>query len=292
MNLDEIENSVLLKEIERRFEQRDHTIYELKVVMEKLEMMNSKLLDAEKNRSKFISIIRNEFNNPLASMISLSKKLTAGKDNIDIDKIGNSLYMDVLGLNFQISNIINVAEIESGTLEKEVSSIDFNEIIDEIKDALQYLISDKNIDLKINIQKGENAIFQDRTKLYAILVNLVSNAVNFSPKDSTVEVDILEMDEVFKVIIKDYGEGISQENQKIIFENFRQAHSGLNRTHMGQGLGMGVVKDFIEFLGGEFKLESKENSFTIFEFSLPKESEDESMFMDDDLLFDNTGTEF
>ena len=73
MNLDEIENSVLIQEIERRFKQRDQTIFELKVVMDKLENMNKKLLEAEENRSKFISIIRNEFNNPLASMISLSK---------------------------------------------------------------------------------------------------------------------------------------------------------------------------------------------------------------------------
>lgn len=291
MNLDEVENSVLLKEIEKRFAQRDQTIYELQVVMRKLEDMNKKLLDSEEHRSKFISIIRNEFNNPLASMISLSKKLIAGKENIDISKIGNSLYMDVLGLNFQISNIISVAEIEAGSLEKDIAYIDFNEILSDIQDALQYLIADKNVEMKINIQKGDEAIYQDRAKLYSILVNLVSNAINFSPKDSIVEIDIIVQGDDIKITVKDYGEGISEENKKIIFESFRQAHTGLNRTHMGQGLGMGIIRDFIEFLGGSYTLDSKENCFTNFEFVIPKESEDESLFMDDDLLFDD-GAEF
>ena len=287
MNLDEIENSVLIQEIERRFKQRDQTIFELKVVMDKLENMNKKLLEAEENRSKFISIIRNEFNNPLASMISLSKKLIDGKEKVDINRIGNSLYMDVLSLNFQISNIISVAEIEAGTLEKEISSIDFDGMLSEIKDALQYLISDKNIDLKIDIQKSGNAIYQDRAKLYSILINLLSNAINFSPKNAAVELYIKEQENDIKIIVKDYGEGISKDNEKIIFERFKQAHTGLNRTHMGQGLGMGIIRDFIEFLDGEFNLESKENSFTTFEFTLPKESADESLFKDDDLLFDD-----
>jgi signal transduction histidine kinase len=289
MNLDKIENSVLIKEIEKRFEQRDTTISELTVVMKKVEDMNKKLLYAEENRSKFISIIRNEFNNPLASMLTLSKKLTSGKDNIDIDRIGNSLYQDVLNLNFQISNIINVAEIEAGTLEQEVSEVNFQEILDDIQDALQYLISEKNIHFNINIDIGEEPICQDQGKIYAILVNLISNAVSFSPKNSPVDINIHEHENNIKFSIKDYGEGISQENREIIFERFRQAHSGMNRTHMGQGLGMGIIRDFIEFLGGYYDFESKEGEFTIFNFSLPKSPEEESMFMDDDLLFDEGG---
>ena len=291
MKLDEIENSVLLKEIERRFSQRDNTIYELKVVMGKMESINKQLLDAESNRSKFISIIRNEFNNPLSSMINLSKMLLSGKDKVDINRIGNTMYQDVLNLNFQISNIIFVAEIEAGTLEKDISKINFNEIIDEIQDALQYLIKEKKINLKINISCNEDPIYQDKSKIYSILVNIISNAINYSKKNSIVEIDIIEQIDDVRITVKDRGEGISKENQDLIFERFRQAHSGMNRTQMGQGLGMGIVKDFIEFLGGNYKLESKEGEFTIFEFNLPKESKDESIFMDDDLLFDE-GQEF
>jgi signal transduction histidine kinase len=291
MNLDEIENSVLLEEIGKRFAKNDTTIYELKVVMGKIEEMNEKLLHAEENRSKFISIIRNEFNNPLSSMLSLSKQLISGKKNIDIDLIGNSLYQDVLNLNFQIANIINVAEIEAGTLEKEISLIDFEEILEDIKIALQYLITEKNTIIKVNIPSKESLLYQDQGKIYAILVNLISNAISFSPKDTAVEIDVVEEVDDIRVTVKDYGEGVSPENQKIIFERFRQAHSGMNRTHMGQGLGMGIIKDFIEFLGGDFKLESKEGVFTIFEFNLPKESSEDTMFMDDDLLF-GEGQEF
>lgn len=285
MELEKIENSDLLKEIERRFSQRDNTIHELKIMMKKMEEINKRLLDAEENRSKFISIIRNEFNNPLATMLSLSKKLITGK-HVDIELIGDSLYEEVLNLSFQIANIIDVAEIEAGTLEKEISKIDFKEIVNEIKDALRYLIKDKNINFNINISCQEDPIYQDRSKIYSILINLISNAISFSPKASSVELNIIEeMDDV-KIIVKDYGEGISEDNQKLIYERFRQVHTGMNREHRGQGLGMGIVRDFIEFLDGNYKLESKEGEFTIFEFNLPKESDDDMMFMEDDLLFD------
>ena len=291
MKLAEIENKDLLAEISRRFSQRDNTIYELKVVMTKMEDINKKLLDAEANRSKFISIIRNEFNNPLSSMINLSKMLLSGKEKVDVKLIGNTLYQEVLNLNFQISNIIFVAEIEAGTLEKEISKIDFNEIIEEIIDALQYLKKEKDINLNINISCNEDPIYQDRSKVYTIMINLISNAINYSKKGSVVEIDIIEEIDNVRITVKDHGEGISEENKEIIFERFRQAHSGMNRTQMGQGLGMGIVRDFIEFLDGKYKLESKEGEFTVFEFYLPKESKDESMFMDDDLLFDD-GQEF
>ena len=287
MDLQKVENIDLIKEIEKRFEERDHTIYELRVVMQKMEDMNKQLLEAEENRSKFISIIRNEFNNPLASMITLSKRLTSKKEKIDIDLIGNSIYRDVLNLNFQIANIISVAEIEAGTLEKEISLVDFDEIIEDIKDALQYLISEKNIKLDIKTSIQSEAIYQDEKKIYAILVNLISNGVNFSPKDSTVHLSITEDEKNLKFVVQDHGEGISEDNREIIFERFRQAHSGMNRTHMGQGLGMGLIRDYIEFLDGEYTLESTLDESTTFTFTLPKETNDDNMFMDDDLLFDD-----
>jgi signal transduction histidine kinase len=111
--------------------------------------------------------------------------------------------------------------------------------------------------------------------------------VNYSNKNSVVELDIIEEVDDIRITVKDSGEGIAEDNHTIIFERFRQAHSGMNRTHMGQGLGMGIIRDFIEFLEGDLKLKSKEGEYTIFEISLPKNSKDEALFMDDDLLFDD-----
>jgi len=117
MSLENISNNELLEEIKSRFEQRDATINDSKQMLKKLEDMNKKLSQAEANRSKFMSIIKNEFNNPLFSMISLSKSLLKSSRDDKIQMIGNSLYEESLTLNFQIKNIITAAEIESGTLD-------------------------------------------------------------------------------------------------------------------------------------------------------------------------------
>lgn len=293
MTLHNITNDELLNEIKKRFDDRDTIIKDSKFMMKKLEEMNKKLTNAEENRSKFMSIIKNEFNNPLFSMISLSKSLLKSSQDEKTQMIGNSLYEESLMLNFQIKNIINAAEIESGTMDLQLSKINFTDIILQIKEELQYPIKSKNINLELNIlQNNEN--YFDREKIYLILLNLISNSVEFSPKDSTVIIDILEEIEDIKIIVKDFGEGIDEKQLENIFKRFYQAHSGMNRIHRGQGLGLSIVKDVVDFLDGNIQLESKINEFTLFEITLPKHNSDaDALFDDDDFMFDlNESEEF
>lgn len=286
MPLENISNKELLTEIQKRFEQRDATINDSKQMLKKLEDMNKKLSQAEANRSKFMSIIKNEFNNPLFSMISLSKSLLKSSHDDKIQMIGNSLYEESLMLNFQIKNIITAAEIESGTLDLQLSKINFTDIILQIKEELQYSIRNKNTNMEINILENSE-VFQDREKLYLILINLISNAVEYSPKDSTVILDIFEEVDDIKVIVKDFGEGIEDAQKEKIFNRFHQAHSGMNRIHRGQGLGLSIIKDIVDFLDGTIKMDSKLNEFTLFEIVIPKhDSAEDSMFDDDDFMFD------
>lgn len=143
MPLEKISNKALLDEIKKRFDDRDAIINDSKIMLRKLEEMNRKLTHAEENRSKFMSIIKNEFNNPLFSMISLSKSLLKSSDDGKIQMIGNSLYEESLMLNFQIKNIINAAEIESGTMDLQLSKTNFTDVILQIKEELQYPINHK-----------------------------------------------------------------------------------------------------------------------------------------------------
>ncbi len=287
MSLENISNNELLEEIKSRFEQRDATINDSKQMLKKLEDMNKKLSQAEANRSKFMSIIKNEFNNPLFSMISLSKSLLKSSRDDKIQMIGNSLYEESLTLNFQIKNIITAAEIESGTLDLQLSKVNFTDIVLQVKEELQFPIKNKNINMEINILNNNDDVYLDREKFYLILINLISNAVEYSPKDSTVILDIFEEVDDIKVIVKDFGEGIEDSQKENIFKRFVQAHSGLNRIQRGQGLGLSVIKDLVDFNDGQIKLDSKINEYTLFEIVLPKhESNEDSLFGDDDFMFD------
>lgn len=291
MSLENISNNALLDEIKKRFDERDNIISDSRTMLKKMEELNKKLSQAEDNRSKFMSIIKNEFNNPLFSMISLSKSLLKSSSDSKTQMIGNSLYEESLMLNFQIKNVINAAEIESGTLDLQISKVNFTDIILQIKEELQYPISSKNIVIELNILENSDN-YQDRDKIYIILLNLISNAIEYSPKNSKVIIDIFEEIDHLKLIIKDFGEGIDKKQIENIFKRFYQAHSGMNRIHRGQGLGLSIVKDFIDFLNGRIDIDSKLDEYTVIEITLPKiKSNDNSLFEDDDFMFDMEASE-
>jgi two-component system, OmpR family, phosphate regulon sensor histidine kinase PhoR len=285
-NLENISSNQLIEEIQRRFLERETTIKDMNLMMKKMEEINKKLLKAEENKSKFMSIIKNEFNNPLSSMLSLSTSLLNTSNDEKVNFIGQTIQEEAHLLNFQINNIINAAEIESGTLDLQSSNADFKDITLQLMEDLKYPIKNKKAQIKFNIS-SENDFSFDREKVYRILINLVSNAVEYSPNNSNIEVDIFEEINDFKILVKDYGEGIEENERNKIFNRFYQAHSGMNRAHRGQGLGLSIVQDFINFLDGTINFDSKIGQFTIFEVTLPKLSKDNSMFENDDFMFSN-----
>lgn len=289
-NLENIDSELLLNEINRRFIERESTIDAMKDMMLTMETMNASLLKAQKNQSQFMSNIKNEFNNPIFSIISLSKSLAKSSNEEKVQLVASSLHEESLLLNFQVKNIITGAEIESGTLDVEPMKINLEDVLHQLKDELMYPIANKNVTLRVNISY-EDDLYLDREKLYLILVNLVSNSIEFSPQNSIVEIDVFEELDDCKIIVKDYGEGIEEEEKEKIFQSFYQAHSGMNRAHRGQGLGLSIVKDLVDFLDGKIKFTSEINKYTMFEINLPKLSGDDSIFADDDFLFDDFGSE-
>ncbi len=286
-NLENISSNLLIEEIQRRFLEREATIKDMNLMMKKMEDINKKLLKAEENKSKFMSIIKNEFNNPLASMLSLSNSLLSSTKDEKVTFIAKTIQEEALLLNFQINNIITAAEIESGTLDMQPQNADFKDMVLQLKEDLKYPIRNKNAHIKLKMST-ENDFSLDREKVYRILINLVSNSIEFSPEDAIVEIDIFEEIDDFKILVKDNGEGIEEEEKEKIFNRFYQAHSGMNRAHRGQGLGLSVVKDLVDFMDGNIKFDSKVNTFTVFEVTLPKLSKEDSIF-GDDFMFDDEG---
>ncbi len=283
-SLDEIDSKSLIVEIEKRLNERESMLFDMNIMMKKMEEMNKKLLKAEENKSKFMSIIKNEFNNPLASMLSLSNTLLTTSKDEKVMFIGQTIQEEAFLLNFQINNIITAAEIESGTLELQPVTVNFRDIFLQIKQELSYPIKNKQAKINLNIL-SEDDFSYDREKVYLILVNLLSNAIEFSSLNSTIEVNILEEVNDFKIIVKDHGEGIEESEKDKIFQRFYQAHSGMNRSHRGQGLGLSVIKDLIDFMKGDIKFDSKLGEYTIFEITIPKLSKYDTIFDDDNLMF-------
>jgi signal transduction histidine kinase len=128
----------------------------------------------------------------------------------------------------------------------------------------------KGVKLEFNIDSRTNIIYADKSKIKTILHHLVSNGIKFTPAGGTVSVNAKQHDEKdLHMLVRDTGIGISQENQKNLYNAFVQLDWSLNRKFSGTGLGLSIVKKFVEVHGGSISLQSKPGKGSVFEIMIP-----------------------
>jgi signal transduction histidine kinase len=293
-------NEELIKELESVKKERDVLKNNFKKCLLEVEDLNKKLISSEEYKSKFLSLIRNEFNNPISSILNLSKNLIKKSPNDKMKFFSQCINKESLILRFQIANIIAAAELEAGLFNEEKTNIHVKDIINESKEFLSYIIEEKNIDIEESINLTD--FIQNQEKISLILINLISNACEHSLPNGKIVIKTFEDEENIKFEVTDYGEGIDKDDVgDRLYEQFVQLHSGKTRPKMGQGLGLTIVKELIESMGGNIDYHSQITEYTTFEFNIPKikgeDSSDvlysegvDSFFFDDD--FDNDSNSF
>lgn len=247
--------------------------FNLQKAMEKAE-------ESDKLKSAFLANMSHEIRTPMNGIIGFSELLKepglSGEEQkyyIEIiEKSGNRM------LNI-INDIIDISKIESGLMNISFSDTNINEQIDFIETFFKPEATAKGIDIFIEKTLADsNAIIHtDREKVYQILTNLVKNAIKFTKKGSVkigykkinVENAEREQKNFIEFYVQDTGTGIKKEQQKIVFERFRQGSESLNRNYEGAGLGLSISKAFVEMLGGKIWLESQHGVGSVFRFTLP-----------------------
>lgn len=270
--LEKISDVELLGEIQRRFDEKNRTLNETEFLNKKLIELNKRLMEADSVKSQFLSLIKNEFNNPISSVLNICSHLVSGKKPEKAHELIEMLHMEVLRLDFQIKNIIAASEIEAGKSENYYMKVDFASIMDDVRSSFYYLIKDKNLNLEFTDEtKGD--IYTDAGKIYLILLNLVSNASEYTFENGNIWVAVRNDDKNLYIDVKDDGEGIEVENKLLVYNRFTQFSKGATRAKTGLGLGLSVVKGVVEALGGEVDYESKKGK-TEFSITIPLPSED------------------
>lgn len=232
-----------------------------------VEKLNAKLVEAESSKTRFLSLIRNEFDNPLVGMVTLLRQLntTVGAKDDEDGETAHLVYMDALKLNFQLSNILAVASVETGVLEKNITIFNIASMLKDIDDALSHLFEKKNLKVTKTLQCADE-IFNDRDKVYTILINLIANAYEYCTPGTEVTIDIFEDDGKLFVSVRNRGDKIK--DAQAIFDAFYQQKQGFSRVHQGLGVGLSVVGAFVDFLGGEIFV-SRDGECNVFVASLP-----------------------
>lgn len=239
--------------------------------------VNEKLRESEQLKGHFISNVSNEIVNPFSSIIALSqgiKQLNAG-DIQKIHQMAGLIYDEAFHLDFQLKNIFAAGLIEAGKEEVQVSAVDLGEMLQQINLYFAPFLRKKQIRFLVN---GESALSfkTDKKKLEMVIKNLISNSVKFSPENSEIEVRFSLSDSILKLEVSDQGKGIHTENRMSIFDRFKQLDEKINSINTGHGLGLSIVKSYVEMLGGEIKIADKDEKGITVSVMLPEAGGEEN----------------
>jgi signal transduction histidine kinase len=241
---------------------------------EEVKHTNERLIEADRQRSKFLAQFSHELRTPLNSIIGFSKMLLndAGAalspdERADVAAI-HSNGVHLLGL---ISDVLDFAKIESDKVELNIERIEVEPIIADCVRSAGSLTRGRRLALRQEVAVGLPPVHADRTKFRQVLLNLLSNAVKFTPEgEVVVRADV--RDNQLVVSVQDTGVGIREEDQPKLFQAFQQLNGG--RVHLplgGTGLGLAISKTFVELHGGKIWMQSRPGRGSTFSFSLPLE---------------------
>ena len=241
------------------------------------ELIDAKLKAEESDRLKlaFLANMSHEIRTPMNGILGFTELLKApnlsGKEQNEfitiIEKSGQRM------LNI-INDIINISKVEAGQVEVTLSETNVNEQLYYIHSFFTPEANHKGIQLIIKRQLPSiyNILLTDNEKLYAVLTNLVKNAIKFT-NEGSIEFGCEKKGGFLEFFVKDSGIGISDSQKSIVFERFRQASESVSRSHEGSGLGLAISKAYIEKLGGNIWVESEKGKGSTFYFTIPLQSE-------------------
>jgi signal transduction histidine kinase len=239
---------------------------------DQLGLLYEQLAAATRHKSEFLSNMSHELRTPLNAIIGFSEVLLQRLFG-DLNPKQTEYLQDILSSGKHqlalVNDILDLAKVEAGRMELELSSFSLRAVIDSGVSMLGERATRRGIALEVDGDPTIDAIEADERKVRQVLFNLLSNAVKFTPEGGTVTVRTRDEGTAVEVSVSDTGIGIAPEDQAGIFEEFRQAKSARS-TDASTGLGLALARRFVELHGGVLSVRSAVGAGSTFTFSLPR----------------------
>lgn len=265
------------KELSDALLELSHTNEGLQQEMEqrkKVEAQIREMLEREKElgelKSRFVSMASHEFRTPLGGILSsasLIAKYTTTEDQPKREKHVLTIKKMVKNLTNILNDFLSLDKLEQGKISSAPVQFDLNKLIQELAEDLRET-SDKNLQIHVP-GDAEISIIQDKEMVRNVLINLFTNAIKYSSSEAIVSIRTFVIGSEVKIEIEDNGMGIPEADQKHLFERFFRAKNVINLQ--GTGLGLNIVKRYLDLMGGSITFKSVENKGTTFTVILPLE---------------------
>jgi len=236
-----------------------------------LELRNREVEHATRLKSKFLASMSHELRTPLNAIVGFSDLLADGAPgelNAKQKRFVNHIKQGSAHLLQLINDILDLSKIEAGQLELRCEDFQVKDALPEVLSTIRPLAMAKNIQVEHKLET-DRPVYADRVRFKQILYNLLSNAVKFTPKDGRIDIACVENGNEVCISVTDTGIGIGAEDQKVVFEEFRQIEGKTDATSEGTGLGLAITKRLVEQQGGKISLESAPGKGSRFTFTLP-----------------------
>jgi signal transduction histidine kinase len=189
-------------------------------------------------------------------------------------EILKTMEMNGMRLLKLINDLLDLVRLESGRMEVRHEPLDIVEFVRSLASAARQMADDKRLRFETHVDSDLGTVLGDRDKLEKILLNLVFNALKFTPAGGRVQLRAEKHGEEFALIVSDTGMGISEKNLPFVFDRFWQADGSSKRKYQGVGIGLALVKELTEIQGGKVSVQSEENKGTTFTVMLPYQKSD------------------
>jgi two-component system sensor kinase FixL len=245
-----------------------HDISELREVKDAL----LRERDLSELKSRFVTMASHEFRTPLStilSSVSLISKYNDPRDEEKRLKHINRIKASVTNLTTILNDFLSLSKLEEGRVMNDPVSFSITEFSVEVIDEMSDILKDGQ-EIKYNHTSAVEEVFLDKNVLRNVIINLISNAIKYSPEGQEIIVDTEIENETLKIAVKDHGIGIPKEEQEYLFSRFFRANNATNIP--GTGLGLNIVKKYLDLLEGRIDFADNEPEGTIFFVYVPLSS--------------------